>query len=240
MSLDFESVSKILEKSLDWYEEGLNLELAEPVEAYLAVQAGALLCRQADCQTILNSDSIKLALARISEPDIRLRRGQGQYFPSYHHLVAEIGLDLAMWADENPLSEEWADRQAAARELLRGTKRYMSRERISKFRSELLRERAKFEPRGTIWYHGEQSYSTDGKNPRGVSQEEHFFLQVFLEAGGVALGTVAIQTRVTARFLAELSNVSRVAQNVEKKFPGCVRMPGENKNAGYSVSVRGI
>jgi hypothetical protein len=81
----------------------------------------------------------------------------------------------------------------------------------------------------TICYHGGQSYSLGSENPIAVNSEEHNFLKAFLD-------------RETARTTRELercgcSNVSRVAEKLNRKFPGAIRKP-EHKGDGYFACVR--
>jgi hypothetical protein len=82
----------------------------------------------------------------------------------------------------------------------------------------------------TIWYHGERSYSTDGRNPVQVSMEKHNALQAFLD-GERALDTRALEN-------SGVSNASTVMKKLVVKFgEGCVRRP-KSKGEGYYIRVR--
>jgi hypothetical protein len=63
-----------------------------------------------------------------------------------------------------------------------------------------------------------------------VSAEEENALAAFQQAGG-ALDTKALGN-------AGVSNVSRVMKQLSRKFPGAVRLPGDDKGTGYYICVR--
>jgi hypothetical protein len=82
----------------------------------------------------------------------------------------------------------------------------------------------------TIWYHGGQSYSTDGATPLCVSTEQHNALKSFLDQT-IALDTAALKKK-------GISNVTSVINRLMDTFGrGPFRLP-ENKGAGYSIRVR--
>jgi hypothetical protein len=84
----------------------------------------------------------------------------------------------------------------------------------------------------TIWYHGEQSYSTDGKNPCNVSLEQHNLLRAFLD-NDVAIGTRELEAK-------GVSNVPAVISKLCKKFgDGPVQRPAR-KGDGYYIRVRSL
>jgi hypothetical protein len=90
-----------------------------------------------------------------------------------------------------------------------------------------------------IWWDGGQSYSIDRpKVQKHVSELEHYFLQAFLQEGDRALGTDRLEYLISLRNVGHVPNVSRTMQNLANKFPGYVRMPGDNYGTGYAVSVR--
>ena len=84
----------------------------------------------------------------------------------------------------------------------------------------------------TIWYHGERSYSTDGRNPSNVSPEQHNILRAFLD-NDVAIGTRALESK-------GVSNVPAVITKLCKKFgEGSVQRP-VHKGDGYFIRVRSL
>jgi hypothetical protein len=83
----------------------------------------------------------------------------------------------------------------------------------------------------TIWFHGEQSYSTDEKTPINVSNEQHNALKAFLDKNQ-ALDTPALEK-------AGITNVSKVMTALDKRFPGAVQKP-QHKGDGYYIRVRSL
>jgi hypothetical protein len=81
-----------------------------------------------------------------------------------------------------------------------------------------------------IWYHGEKSYSTDGHNPRNVSDEMHNALQAFLDRD-VAL---------SAKRFVGVTNVSKVIAKIGEKFGAEYVSRGKGKGDGYSLHVRTV
>ena len=81
----------------------------------------------------------------------------------------------------------------------------------------------------TVYYHGERSYSLDGKSPTVVSNEQHQVLKEFLDKDH-ALTTDALKNAV--------GNVSNVLSKLSKRFGAAVRLPGPNKGDGYFIRVR--
>jgi len=83
----------------------------------------------------------------------------------------------------------------------------------------------------TVWYHGGQSYSTDGMSPVSTSNEQHNMLKAFLE------GHEALLTRNLEK--AGVGNPTLVAKGLAKKFgEAAVRRPNREKGAGYYIRVR--
>ena len=87
----------------------------------------------------------------------------------------------------------------------------------------------------TIWYHGEQSYSSDGESPINVTRECHYLLQRFLDR------KQAIATKELATGKANengVTNPSAVVARIIKHFgAGAVRQPAK-KGEGYYLRVR--
>jgi hypothetical protein len=84
----------------------------------------------------------------------------------------------------------------------------------------------------TIWYHGERSYSTDGRNPCNVSPEKHNLLRAFLD-NDVAIGTRELEAK-------GVSNVPAVISKLCKTFgDGLVQRPAR-KGDGYYIRVRSL
>jgi hypothetical protein len=81
----------------------------------------------------------------------------------------------------------------------------------------------------TVWHHGGRSYSTDGKMPFLVPNEEHNALSAFLDRGE-ALDTKALEKN-------GVSNVSAVMGKLARRFGDAVRLP-KVKGEGYFVRVR--
>ncbi|MBP3957790.1 hypothetical protein J8F10_21265 [Gemmata sp. G18] len=85
----------------------------------------------------------------------------------------------------------------------------------------------------TIWYHGDQGYSVNGR-PVSVTDEEHKVLQVFAEK----------QTAMKRSELEEaavISNAPRVltklAKSYSEAFAAAIRRPGGKGKGGYFVRV---
>jgi hypothetical protein len=82
----------------------------------------------------------------------------------------------------------------------------------------------------TIWYHGNNSYSADGGNPKVVSNEQHNLLSAFLDKE-VALDTKALQK-------AGVENVAAAVGRIADKFgAAAIRRPAK-KGDGYFIRVR--
>lgn len=80
--------------------------------------------------------------------------------------------------------------------------------------------------KATIIFHGGMTYSSNGSSGKVVSSEMHHMLQQFLDKK-IALKTKEIK----------VENASRVAKQVEKKFPHTVVFPGHRKT-GYLINVQ--
>jgi hypothetical protein len=87
-----------------------------------------------------------------------------------------------------------------------------------------------WEDQSTIWYHGEQSYSTDSKSPVCVSNEQHIILQKFLDRDE-ALVTKSLEK-------AGVCNVTTAIKKLAEKFgEDRIRRPTK-KGDGYFIRVR--
>jgi hypothetical protein len=82
----------------------------------------------------------------------------------------------------------------------------------------------------TVWYHGERSYSCDGKTPFAVSLEQHNVLRAFLDRD-LALDTKALKK-------AGASNPAGTVKKLAGKFGAAVQRAGARKGDGYRVRVR--
>jgi hypothetical protein len=83
----------------------------------------------------------------------------------------------------------------------------------------------------TVWYHGDRSYSLDGRDSITVSIEQHNFLRAFLDRE-ISLDTKSLKD-------CGVSNPAKVARDLAEKYPGTIRRPGrEKKGQGYRVRVK--
>lgn len=138
--------------------------------------------------------------------------------------VSEVG---AAWDWVSSTAADIRAREAEeAAELLADA---IERRREAK-KTEIDTTTGNLEQPATIWFHGEQSYSIDGKTPKAVSREQHNILKEFTDRD-VALTTEALKNAV--------SNVSRVMKNLDVEFPGAVRRPAA-KGDGYYIRVRTV
>jgi len=85
-------------------------------------------------------------------------------------------------------------------------------------------------PTNTIWYHGERSYSTDGKNLYIVNGDQDKFLQAFLRRQG-PLDTKALKD-------VGMSNPSATASQLRERFGPERVVKREGKGSGYFIRVR--
>jgi hypothetical protein len=89
--------------------------------------------------------------------------------------------------------------------------------------------------RPTIWFHGEQQYSIDGKTPLKVTVESDHILQSFLESQ-VAMETSELEKK------SGVTNVSRAMKFLAEWnggiFEGAIRIPKAKAKGGYFISVQ--
>jgi hypothetical protein len=83
----------------------------------------------------------------------------------------------------------------------------------------------------TVWWHGERSYSQDGKNPTTFGLNEDYILQAFMRTG-TSLATQELKEKSGMQ-----GNLAKVMKQLEKKLGAAVRRPGV-KGPGYFIPVR--
>jgi hypothetical protein len=83
----------------------------------------------------------------------------------------------------------------------------------------------------TIWSHGERSYSTDGRMPILVSDEQDNILQCFLERD------IALDTDGLTNKSGTVNVTTAISRIVEKFGEGAIRRP-KKKGDGYFIRVR--
>jgi hypothetical protein len=107
----------------------------------------------------------------------------------------------------------------------------LARKQIDSLR-EALGAGATDEALSVIWYHGEKSYSIDGRTPVNVSQEQHNILKAFRD------NTIALDTQSLSN--TGVNNVTDVIRKLVKKFgEDAIRRP-KNKGDGYFLRVRSL
>lgn len=83
-----------------------------------------------------------------------------------------------------------------------------------------------------VWFHGEKSYSTDGKSPVTVSREQHNILQAFLNKD------IAIDTPTLGK--SGVNNVSAVITKLRERFGEKAVPRPKRKGDGYRIIVRSL
>jgi hypothetical protein len=91
----------------------------------------------------------------------------------------------------------------------------------------------------TIYYHGKQSYSTDGVTPVVVGDRHHEILQAFLTRRA-AMSTVQLEK--AAFGVVRTENVSQLVKRLQKlhsgRFSPAIQTPNGVKGAGYFIRVQ--
>jgi hypothetical protein len=174
--------------------------------------------------------------------------GMDTWHDPFGHGVVQLGREL-LWQSKYAVAEEYGDRPARL-QTIQGEVRVVLRkfdrqgpggydaavaavDRWVKGVLDAMRpDTVKPETTpsiSTIWFHGGQSYSTDGQTPFRVLNEQDNILKAFLDRDE-ALDTEALSHGV--------NNVSAaITKLIDRVGEGFVRRP-ENKGEGYFIRVR--